>query len=917
MAGISIPVDFQGNFGELTSGLRDALGGEGKAAGKRFADGFQRDAQGKLRDARGRFVAEGSRIGTGFSSAFGKRLTSDLGTLGKTAVGAFKGVFQGGLAIVGAAAGAGIGVALNKGLQRLTGIENAQAKLRGLGNSAQDVEDIMGNALAAVKGTAFGLDEAATVAASAVTAGIKPGAQLEQVLKNVANTAAASGTTMEEMGAIFNRVATNGKASNQELQQLADRGINIYGELAKQLGVTNEEVFKLASDGKISFQQFSDAAKAASGTVADEMGKTVTGSIANLKASLGRIGAGVMGGVFSQMAPLIQDITAAMEPLEDAAKGVGEAIGEHFSRAVEVLGKAGEVIKPLWDSLSGGAQAGIAIGGLAGAFLALSQSIAPLLGPVGKLLPTLGQLRPLLGVLTGPVGAIAAVFAGLVMASGDLREALTGIFDGGIAGVQKFAPIIQGQLGPAMESFQSLLGTVWSALGQVGDALAPVVTSLAGALAPILGAMASNVLPALTTAFQVLEPAIGILGAVLAGVVNFGINPLVTAFEAISPAIAAVVAFIGPSMLTMFQFIAAPINAIRDLVGAVGSAIEGDWSGAWQGVLNATQSALGPLSGLIESVMTALYGFWSGLWPKISATVTGAWRTITTTVSNAIGTVRATVTSTLRTVQSFWTSVWNSISRTTRSVWNTIRSTITTVVNTIRSTITNTFNTIRSTITSIINAVRSAISNTFNSIRSTVASASAAAASAAINAFGRLRGGISNAIGAALAVVRGLPGRLKSAVGNLGSLLYSAGRDLIMGLARGITNALGAAASAAARVAGAIRDKFPGSPVKDGPLVSWNNGGAGVRLAGMLADGLNQSTREVSRASVNLARSVTSPFASGTGRAAVQTIDNSTAPQINQNFYGPTTSSERLREMDWTVRNAVRTRTFETAGMSA
>lgn len=49
--------------------LRDARGrfvSEGAAAGRAFGDAFTRDANGRLRDARGRFVAEGTRIGAGF-----------------------------------------------------------------------------------------------------------------------------------------------------------------------------------------------------------------------------------------------------------------------------------------------------------------------------------------------------------------------------------------------------------------------------------------------------------------------------------------------------------------------------------------------------------------------------------------------------------------------------------------------------------------------------------------------------------------------------------------------------------------------------------------------------------------------------------------------------------------------------------
>ena len=75
--------------------------------------------------------------------------------------------------------------------------------MQGLGHSAEEVDKIMENSLASVKGTAYGLDEAATVAASAVAAGVKPGEDLERTLKLVGDAATISGRDMNSMGAIF------------------------------------------------------------------------------------------------------------------------------------------------------------------------------------------------------------------------------------------------------------------------------------------------------------------------------------------------------------------------------------------------------------------------------------------------------------------------------------------------------------------------------------------------------------------------------------------------------------------------------------------------------------------------------------------------------------------------------------------
>ena len=251
----------------------------------------------------------GSNVGTRFTDAFGK-------------------VAKVGMATVAGVGALALGAALTKGFERLNTIDQAQAKLRGLGNDADTVDVIMENALASVKGTAFGLGDAATVAAQAVAAGIQPGEQLQGVLDSVANSAAAAGTDLGDMGSIFAKVASTGKAQNDVLQQVADRGIPIYQALADQLGVTTEEVFKMASAGEIGFDQFNQAMSAASGDVAAEMGTTFQGRLDNMFAALGRIGEGILQGVFPQMKDGLTGLTTALDDVMPVARSVGEALGQ-------------------------------------------------------------------------------------------------------------------------------------------------------------------------------------------------------------------------------------------------------------------------------------------------------------------------------------------------------------------------------------------------------------------------------------------------------------------------------------------------------------------------------------------------------------------------------------------------------------
>ena len=261
---------------------------------------------------------KGHGIGTGLSSAIGKTLK----------VGAVS---------AGAAAGGLLAGAMAKGFSRLSSIENAEAKLKGLGNSAEQVSGIMDNALGAVKGTAFGMGEAATVASQIVASGIKPGQELERVLKTVGDTAAITGDSMEGMGMIFGSVAARGKLMGDDLMQLRSRGLPVMDILAESLGKTTEEVEKMATNGEISFEIFEKAMREKMGGAALEMGTTVQGALSNVGASMGRFGEAVLKPVYDASPKMLTAFGGVFDKMTDAIGPSMERIGTLLTPALESL----------------------------------------------------------------------------------------------------------------------------------------------------------------------------------------------------------------------------------------------------------------------------------------------------------------------------------------------------------------------------------------------------------------------------------------------------------------------------------------------------------------------------------------------------------------------------------------------------
>ena len=297
-----------------------------------------------------RVVADGSDFAqslSGVESQLARRGHSLGQTLGKT--------FSAGLKVSMASVGALVGTTFVKGFQRLKSIDDAKVKLKGLGHSAKDVQLIMDNALASVKGTSFGLGDAATVAASAVAAGVKPGKDLQRTLKLTADAATIGGTSMSDMGDIFNTVAAKGKVQGDDLAQLTARGIPGMQFLAKQLGVTAGAATEMVSKGKVSFADFQSAMEKGLGGAAKSSGDSFTGAMANVGAAMSRVGADILGGAFAQVPDMFKTVIGWIDKLSGSGKSIGKVLGDAFSRAFAAISKFVEspqgqqFFKDLWQ----------------------------------------------------------------------------------------------------------------------------------------------------------------------------------------------------------------------------------------------------------------------------------------------------------------------------------------------------------------------------------------------------------------------------------------------------------------------------------------------------------------------------------------------------------------------------------------
>lgn len=220
-------------------------------------------------------------------------------------------------------AGAVLDPLVEGGKKRALAIEQAKFQFQGLG---MDVEKTMEAALYAVKGTAFGLDEAASAAAS-LGASQVPLESMGGVLRGISGVAALTGSSYSDIADVFTKVAGQGRVMADDLNRLSSRGMNAAATLAKSMGITEVEVRDMVSEGKISFAQFADVMNNTFGEQATKASDTFEGASSNMRAALARIGAAFatidyenQRKMLNALTPAIDLVAKAISPVLDAFK---------------------------------------------------------------------------------------------------------------------------------------------------------------------------------------------------------------------------------------------------------------------------------------------------------------------------------------------------------------------------------------------------------------------------------------------------------------------------------------------------------------------------------------------------------------------------------------------------------------------
>jgi len=712
-------------------------------AHRRF-DGLQRDANGRLRDMRGRFVAEGRAAGRGLADgieAGSRRSTRAVGGL----ISALRGV--------GAVTGLIAAKAATAGL--LVTVVTALPHVLALG--------------AAVAATA----PAAAVAVPAVAGLVAVLGTMQLALHGVSDAlaAAASGDAGKFAKAL--------RALSPAAAAFVREAAGLIPTLREVRRAVQEAFFARLGDGLLTrvVTNLLPAVRAGLVGVASVAGEATRRVGLFLASGEARSGIGV----------LLGHVRASLTSLVDVPAKLMRAFLEIGTAAGPALQRLSRGLAGIVDRFAGSVDRTTRSGSLT----AMIDRALDLLGQLGRIAGNVGRI---IGALFGAGGEASA---GLL----DTIERVTGA-------IAEFANSAEGQ---------RLLGTFLGLLADAGPVLL-IAAGLASAVSAVASAVAAVATP--------VGAAVAVLALLAVGfaTVYARVRPVREAVQATFAMLAPIVA---GSVATILRWLRGQlIPALADL-GATARPVLDGLAGLWQHkvlpaielVARAYQAQLRPTLDKITDVIV------SKVMPAVDS-LTAAYQRNRPEIEQVVGWLSAAV--------AWFGKVGAAVAGPT------VRALIALGGALLSHGINN--------LGRMINILGAAV-RWFNSTRDSAS---------------RLGAGVAAAVGAALRVVSGLPGRARAAVGNLGSLLYGAGRSLIQGLINGVNNMLGALRSTLGQVTDLIAD-WKGPESTDARLLYP----AGRSILGGLIGGIASQTGALRAELSGVTAMIARGLPAGSGRLAL------------------------------------------------
>lgn len=472
------------------------------------------------------------------------------------------------------------------------------------------------------------------------------------------------------------------------------------------------------------------------------------GAFEALSSALGVLGklADEARGVFSQF---VDGLTRGSDPLASASglvSGAAQGLRDFAVAAQRGFAHARLFLDRLADS---------------GAVGRLGESLGGLVGSVGDFVGAIaGSLGEILGWNDGVGGTSAAADLAVWALDG-----LSGKMDTLSAVVQAAAPLVQSLFETAMPAVKAAVESAMPAVQAAFETAMGVVGSVVEAAVPVAQALFESALPAIQAVVETALPVVQSLFETALPLVQQAVETAIPVaqgfFESALPAMRSAVETAMPVIQSAVET-AMPL--VQAAVETVLPLIQGFFETYWPQMRETVESVMGAIQLAVDTVMPIVQGVFEAAWPTVQAVVVSVFGIIQSVVSTGMDFINTVISVITSVIQGDWEGAWDAIKTFLSNAWENIKSAVSDAIGNVWETISDKVESIKSFWSEAWESVKSKLSEAWENIKSSVSE------------------GVSNVV----QFFTDLPGNILGALGDLGSLLWDAGKSIIDGLWNGL-----------------------------------------------------------------------------------------------------------------------------------
>lgn len=589
------------------------------------------DAREFAKDAFDQVSSAAEGIGGGLrdkASQWGESIKSTLG-------GAFQTVTIAAAAAAAAAIGF-IGSYVDEALAASDATDKFKSTLQFAGKSAEEIEALTAATQKYADQTVYELSDIQNATAQLAANGVKDYDRLAEAAGNLNAVAGGNADTYGTVTQVMTQTASAGKLVTENWRQLTDAIPGAAGRLKDAMleaGAYTGDFSDAMANGEITAEEFNDAIMALG---FEDVAVQAATSTSTFEGAWGNLEAAITGGLVKIIEPLKGPLTSALSDVADGFTKTFDKVASVVAGISEIF-TSGDFNPATWgEGISEDSPLIDFLFDLKENASSILSGLGPVLGGLGGMLGPLLSGLPVVGNaftgLTGPVGLVIGLFTQMVANSSDLQAAFGTVFSvlGEVAAA--IAPI-----------FTTLMSQIGPILGQLGDSLAPVIETLALALKDIIMAVLPALMPLIEQVGPVLSEVATVVGEVLAALL-----PLIDVMMSILiPTIQALLPVVQVVFDVVVEVIQAALEIIRGVIQVFSGLLSGDWnqvwegikqvlSGVWDAIVALITGAVQIIGSLISAGLSIIKTIWSSIWEWVKSFASSAWSGITSAISSGI-----------------------------------------------------------------------------------------------------------------------------------------------------------------------------------------------------------------------------------------------------------------------------------------